>query len=321
MPVYNCVNTVDESLNSVVSQDYPIDKIKIFDNASTDGTLDILKRFADQHQNIEIHTSNENIGLERNLGRCMQAADNDYCAMVHADDLYGPTFVSESVAALEANPECIGSFTGAVEISSRGEILKNRFLPNELEVKSPKITDMKEFISIILKYSNFITCPSVMVHSHVFRDVIQKCDVENFKSGADLEMWFRLIESGAFLCVPKILMRYRLSEASYSFRLGKVRTYRHDMFIVLDHYVQKYEHLLTKVNREDYLFLNLKDQAFRSFNIMRGRLSESYPTGSAFNLPLILKKMVQSRWHLKMAISILGIRLLSFPYFAVMRKK
>lgn len=308
MPVYNGEKTLEAALGSVVVQSYPIDKIKIFDNASTDNSLVIIEKYAQIHKNIEVYKSEINIGLEGNLTKCILAADNDYCGIVHSDDVYEKDFVLKSIEALEKNADCVASFTVADEIDEKGNFLKARYTPSSLFKKKPSTLNKTDFLSYILKYSNFITCPAVIVRSDVYREKIKLCNVERFKSSADLEMWFRMVEIGPMLLVPEKLMQYRVSTASFSFNLAQVRTHKHDLFIVLDHYMNQKSDLLTNENKEDYYFLSLKDQAFRNLNIIRNKkINLNFVEEVPLKLSIVFKKMFNSKWHFKMAVAILGI--------------
>lgn len=311
MPVYNAETTLREALDSVIAQTYPIEKIKIFNNASTDRSLEIIQEYASRYPSIEVNDSPVNVGLEGNLTKCILAADNDYCGIVHSDDVYEARFVEESIKALEKSPDCVASFTRALEIDSFGKVLNERFVPSELIKNSPPTINKEQFLPLILNYSNFITCPSVIVKSDVYREKVKFCNVEKYKSSADLEMWFRMIEFGKILFVPKVLMKYRISTASFSFRLAQTRTHRHDFFIVLDDYINRWP--TSSEDRENYHFLNLKDQAFRNFKIFQNKKkNQPFVEDSTFDLGLVISRIFRSKWHFKIASSILVIQLLVY---------
>lgn len=308
MPVYNTKKTLRAALDSVIGQTYPVEKFKIFDNASTDGSLEIIEEYAQKYPHIEVHKSTVNVGLEANLTRCMLAAEYDYCGVVHSDDVYEKNFVEVSIKYLEKNPDCVASFTISDEIDENGNFLRQRYTPPHLKKMDPATIDKSEFLSLILDYSNFITCPSVIVKSDVYREKVKVCNVSDFKSGADLEMWFRLVEFGKILFVPFKLMNYRISNSSFSYRLSQVRTERHDIFIVLDHYINK--NSLSKSDTENYQFLNLKDQAFRNYKIFKTKKNLPFVKDTKFDLGLVLKRLTKSKWHFKIASSILAVTVL-----------
>lgn len=312
IPAYNAESTIGRTLDSIVIQDFPIYKIKVFDNKSTDNTIKIIQDYALKFPYIELHINEENLGGEGNFTRCIQFAEGDYTALLHSDDLYEKDFISKSVAALEANPDSIATFCGAHEIDGNGVVIGERFYPPELQGRSVSIVSLTTLLSLSFKYSNFITCPSVVVKSWAYSEKIKNWNGKVYKTSADLDVWIRLAEMGSFLAIQDKLMHYRVAEASYSFRVAKKRTTRHDFFLVLDHYKNIYQKMLSSTDEENYIFLNLKDQALRSLNMIRNKKrDEGFPEEVQFNFSLVVKKMLLSKWHLKFGVSILGIKIVT----------
>ncbi len=308
IPTYNAESTIAQTIESLMIQDYPIKKIKIFDNQSTDRTAQIITQFISKNSTIELSINETNVGAEGNFTKCIQAAEGDYCAIAHADDLYNPNYISTSIKALEAHPDCVASFCGAYEVDASGVTTGERFYPSELKDKEISILSLNDLLGLTFKYANFITCPSVMVRSNVYKNNIKFWNGERFKSSADLDVWLRLTQFGNILGIKDKIMRYRVAEASYSFRIAKKRITRHDIFLVLDHYKSLYQSSLSDNDEENYYFLNLKDQALRSLNILRtNNKSVTFPSDIDFHLTIVLKKMFASKWHFKMGLSIVGI--------------
>lgn len=66
LPVYNGEEYLAESLDALLGQTYEDFEIIISDNASTDSTGDMCKRYARQDSRIRYVLQSENIGLARN---------------------------------------------------------------------------------------------------------------------------------------------------------------------------------------------------------------------------------------------------------------
>ncbi len=321
IPAFNAESTIARTLDSLVVQDYPIFKIKVFDNKSTDSTTKIIQDYALKYPFIELTINEENLGGEGNFTKCIQFAEGDYTALLHSDDIYEKNFISSSVAALEAHPESIASFCGAYEINENEIITGERFYPSELSENKISTVNLNQLLSLAFKYSNFITCPSVVVKSWAYSEKIRNWNGKVYKTSADLDVWLRLAEQGSLIGIKDKLMKYRVAEASYSFRVAKKRTTRHDLFLVLDHYKNIYEKTLSATDKENYIFLNLKDQALRSLNIIRNQKDEVFPEEVPFQFFLVFKKMFQSKWHFKFGVPIIGIKLLTIFLKIKGRKK
>lgn len=304
IPLYNAEKTISRTLESLVSQDYPIHKIKIFDNVSTDKSIEICRNFTQKYTFIELHLNETNIGAEANFTKCIMASEGDYTALVHSDDIYETNFISKSMEVLESSLNCVATFCGSLEIDSNENIIDKRFLPYELYMNEVTFLNQKELLSLVFKYANFITCPSVVARSSAYREEIRNWNGGDYKTSADLDVWLRLSGVGKLASIRTPLMKYRVADASYSYRIAKKRTTQHDLFLVLDQYKNE-------SNISDYNFLALKDQSIRSLNIIRNNKREMcFPNEVKFNLALVVKKMGQSKWHFKMGLAIMAIKAL-----------
>ena len=86
IPVYNTAKYVGKCIESVINQSYKNLEIIIIDDASTDGSYDICKDYADTDRRIKIIHNENNIGLSgsRNVG--IDISKGKYIAFVDSDD-------------------------------------------------------------------------------------------------------------------------------------------------------------------------------------------------------------------------------------------
>lgn len=310
IPCFNAEATIARTLDTIVNQNFPLMKIKVFDNISTDRTTEIIKNYASKYPNIELHINEKNLGAEGNFTRCIQAAEGDYCAILHSDDLYEPDFISHSIKAIESSSGAVASFCNAYEINQNETVIGERFFPQEMSTNEVKALNEKELMALVFKYGNFITCPSVVVRSEIYKNQIKHWNGEKYKTSADLDVWMRLVQFGSIVGIKEKLMRYRVAEASYSYRIAKKRITRHDLFLVLDEFVKNKK--ISKEDEENLYFLNLKDQSLRSLNIIRTKNKDVFfPNEYRVSFPFVLKKLLSSKWHFKMGGAVLLISLCS----------
>lgn len=294
VPSYNSSSTLEESLHSICGQDYPNLKVKVFDNCSTDHSRDIVKKLMLQYPFLELIENESNIGGEGNFTRCLQSGEGEYTGVFHTDDIYLPHMVRTQVELLEIYSDASAVAVHAKNIDSKGKITGERFIPYSLRKKHHTLIDREGLISIVFNYGNFITCPSVLARTSIYRDKIIKWNGEEFKTSADLDVWLRLTEYGPLIFCKEALMNYRVAEASYSYRLKKVRTHRHDLFLVLDQ-LRKEKGIAERYQAE-YDFLGMKDQALINFNLMKTKQeNQSIP----INIKRALILATRDFWHLK----------------------
>ena len=133
MPVFNAQDTLEESLNSVLSQTLKNIELICVDDGSTDRSTEILKKIADKDERVVIITqSNKGSGIARNAG--MEAAKGEYICFLDSDDYYpyGDTLEVLYRTAKENNVNiCGGSFSelkdGKLETKWNGLKDKYRF--------------------------------------------------------------------------------------------------------------------------------------------------------------------------------------------------
>ncbi len=90
---FNCVATIQQTIESVLSQDYASIEYWVIDGGSTDGTLDILKSFEGK-----IHFISEpDKGIYDAINKGLERARGDIIGMIGADDFYPNNQVISSV--------------------------------------------------------------------------------------------------------------------------------------------------------------------------------------------------------------------------------
>lgn len=302
VPTFNSESSIEKTLLSLANQTYKNIKIKVFDNASTDRTEQIVKKLIVKNPTIEYYRLEKNIGAEGNFTKCIQASEGDFSGVYHADDIYYPDMISSQVDYFLANPTVVAVGVHAHTIDSAGNVFGSRFLPKEISNSTMNL-NYSRFRTLTFNYGNFVTCPSVLVRTWCFLEHIKEWRGSKYKTSADLDVWMRLAKLGDIAIINRELMGYRVGIESYSFRIAKVRTTEHDLFLVLrDH--------LKGVDQYDFNafhFLEVKDIALRSLNIIRSKNKVDDFPNVEVNWPIVIRSMFNSYWHFKMFFSILGI--------------
>ena len=113
---------LEETILSVLNQGYPDLEYVVFDGGSTDGSLDILKRYGDQITYWESVADN---GQSQAINKGWKRATGKYIWWLNSDDMLMPGALFQSVAYLEDHPG-VGFVYGDLEIIDAGGMRKGR---------------------------------------------------------------------------------------------------------------------------------------------------------------------------------------------------
>src|SRR5215510_16298545 len=105
---YNSGRFIKRCLESVLAQRFPNKDIIIIDNASDDGTTDILEQFEDRCQVVY---NSENIGFAAAQNQAIGLSSGDWVLTLNPDVLLLPNFIQALVDAGQIQPK-IGTVCG-----------------------------------------------------------------------------------------------------------------------------------------------------------------------------------------------------------------
>jgi len=100
---YNRASLIRETLDSVLSQTYSHLEIIVVDDASTDGTADVVASYGSRVRLIRRDANSGMCPVTRN--QALRAATGDYVAFLDSDDTWYPTKIERQVAFLERHPD------------------------------------------------------------------------------------------------------------------------------------------------------------------------------------------------------------------------
>ncbi len=309
IPCYNNALTIAQTLHSIVSQSYPNLLIKVFDNASSDATREVVQRFIDEDPRIQLFRRESTVSGEDNFNTCIAEAEGEFAAIFHSDDVYESSIIAAQINFLMRHPDAVAVSTHAGLIDENGTATGLRMVPPELADQQESELDRFTLINLCFKYGNFVTCPSVLFRTAILKNHIQLFNGQAFKSSADLNVWFRLTEQGTFGFINLPLIRYRVSAVSFSFNLARARIDDHDYFLVLDDAIEnggfsaQQSTQLVRYRR----FLLMKDRANTNLNRVILGHRDFQPVALLRNAGLIF----ESRFHAKFFVLALFSRLLT----------
>lgn len=191
---YNSSKTVEQTIQSVLSQTYSNFEYIIVDGASKDGTVDIIKRYAASDSRVRYISEPDN-GIYDAMNKGIRMASGDAIALLNSDDYYEPDAL-ENIA--KYIPE--GSF---YVVYGMVRMLKN----DKVEMV---LLNSHDFLS-----ERMIMHPACFVSKEVYDQY--QYDT-SYRSAADYDLFVRLSQDERieFIPVYKVITNFRMGGMSSS---------------------------------------------------------------------------------------------------------
>jgi glycosyltransferase involved in cell wall biosynthesis len=119
-PSLNQARYLEAAIQSVLALEYPNIEYILIDGGSTDGSLEIIQKYASQ---LAYWVSEPDKGQTDAINKGFARAAGQYMAWLNADDIYLPHAISEAVAFLESHPEVGLVYGDANYIDEHGRIV------------------------------------------------------------------------------------------------------------------------------------------------------------------------------------------------------
>lgn len=195
LPVYNAEEFLAETLDSILNQSYSNFELIILDDASNDGSTQILSSYIHQDPRIRLIVNDRNQGILACRNALLDIASAEFVAFADADDVYHPERLEKQIKFLKLNSEII---VVGCSFSFMGELSGTVRLPIEHHVIMNQMTLI-----------NVIPNPAVMLRLKPFNELAIRCD-SNFKGAADYLMWKQVGSLGKLANLPDVLFKYRV---------------------------------------------------------------------------------------------------------------
>ena len=131
MSVYNSQNTLEESIQSILSQSFKDFEFLIIDDGSTDESMNIINSFKDNR--IRVFKNKKNLGLTKSLNSLILESNGKYIARQDSDDISLPDRLRKQMIILEDSKYQIS--TSRAWIKGSDDLIPRYNLPYKYLIK------------------------------------------------------------------------------------------------------------------------------------------------------------------------------------------
>ncbi|MBU0631307.1 glycosyltransferase family 2 protein [bacterium] len=198
IPAYNYGRYLGEAIQSALDQTFGDFELIVFDNQSTDNSVEIVNEFIKKDNRVRLVVNKTNVGMFRNYNEALLHAKGEYIKFLNADDKLHPEILEKFVKVLDENPSVSLVTSFRQEFHDGAKIISTDF---------HGLQNAKEMILLALSKLNFIGEPTTVM----FRK--ENLNIGLFDTSllffADLDMWLRHLGVGDLYIVDEVLSYVR----------------------------------------------------------------------------------------------------------------
>lgn len=198
-PMYNAEKYIAQTIESVQKQSYQNWEMLIIDDASTDKSEEIVKKYSGRDKRIKYHRQNKNCGIANARNTAIKMAQGTYLAFLDSDDMWKNDKLEKQIQYMQK--EDIAFCYSACEIVDSGGSAtgKIRSVPLNIDYRT------------LLK-GNYIPCLTVVLD----RKKIDNIEMSNI-SHEDYATWLNILKQGIVAYgINEVLASYRVNNNSVS---------------------------------------------------------------------------------------------------------
>jgi glycosyltransferase involved in cell wall biosynthesis len=196
---YNSSETIRDTIESVLSQDYDDIEYLIVDGGSTDTTLDIVREYGDR---IDVVVSEPDQGIYDAMNKGIRAATGDMVGMLNSDDFY-------------ADNSAVRNLIECMENAGADTVFADLVIVNASDTKRViRYYDSSKFRPERLRYGWMPAHPTFFVKRELYKRYGGFS--LDYKIAADFEMVVRLlcVAGASYAYLPAVVIKMRIGGAS-----------------------------------------------------------------------------------------------------------
>ena len=211
LPNYNNEKYLKEAIESVLSQTYTNFELIIVDDASTDESLKIIKKFNDERIKVITSEINRHVAYASNLG--IQNATGEYIAKIDSDDIWEKTKLEKQIEFMDKHKEYGVCFSKVNIIDEKSENANVKYQAIFDLFDQAKNQSQKEWLNFFLTKGNCLCNSSSVIRRSTFENIDGFFHLA-YVGAEDYELWVRMVIRYPIYILDERLVRYRWEENS-----------------------------------------------------------------------------------------------------------
>ncbi len=220
IPVFNGEKYLRQTLLSAIQQTRPADEILVVDDASSDGSPDIINDVSEQSA-IRYIRNDTPTGFVDAWNRVIQYSRSDYVSVLHQDDLLDEHYLMRAEEAFRQYPNAQHLYCGYHYIDAVGKRVQSSTLPDET---TPRLVSGKEYATRYLRgivhNKHVHRCPGVTTARPL---LVTTCSYRK-EAGliADDDFFIRVGKFTDVIGISQPLASFRVHDSSATSRLESI---------------------------------------------------------------------------------------------------
>jgi glycosyltransferase involved in cell wall biosynthesis len=225
VPCYQYGRFLADSVGSILSQPVSGLRVLVFDNGSTDNTLEVAQRIASADERVEVARCARNRGQQAGYNLGIEWASSEFFMILDADDVLAPGCLSRALSALSADPSL--AFAHGKEIETLCPITAIPKLDSGVQQSGWRISRGRAFIDAVCRAGNNIVGTTTVVRRTSMQKTIGYYP-RDLEHANDLNMWLRLATLGGVAETKAVqgLRRRHADQVSAFYRDRLIYDYR-----------------------------------------------------------------------------------------------
>jgi glycosyltransferase involved in cell wall biosynthesis len=211
VPSLNKARFIEKTLDSIVKQNYPNLEVIIQDGGSTDGSLEIIKKYAREYPKIFRYESKKDKGQLNAINRGFEKATGQILTYINADDVYTKDAFLKVAEAYARNPEALW-FAGKAEV-----IDENGKEIARLVTWYKNLLLTFNFYPLLL-VTNYLMQPSVFITQEAYR---RYGPFTGKKFVMEYDLWLKIGKENMPVVIHNALSKFRISGGSFTSERSK----------------------------------------------------------------------------------------------------